>query len=219
MNLTGNLNTIRRRWHAISTWWRRIPLRVRLGAVVAVVAVAGLIWQQDNRVDTGTETAAQSSTSSSPTPTPNDDADGSDSSSASGTYSDPDPGTLPAPDATVDGARATSERFAKNFGTPNGNFDDWYARISPELSPQLQEQYRLTDIRNITQSPLTAVLGPVSQLPGSMSFRANYADGSGIEIRVEMGVEGWKVINVLPVAGASGPPAVEAPPAAASPGA
>jgi hypothetical protein len=101
--------------------------------------------------------------------------------------------------ASQDAARATAQRFATNFGTPNGNRDDWLARIAPDVSAQLAEQYRLTDIRNVTQADVTSVDGPVRQEPGTLSFDVDYSDGSRIEIRLETGTEGWKVINVVPL--------------------
>ena len=106
------------------------------------------------------------------------------------------PPTITTDAASQDAARATAQRFATNFGTPNGNRDDWLARICPDVSAQLAEQYRLTDIRNVTQADVTSVDGPVRQEPGTITFDVDYSDGSRIEIRLETGTEGWKVINV-----------------------
>ena len=55
------------------------------------------------------------------------------------------------------------------------------------MSAQLAELYRLTDIRNVTQEP------------GTITVDVDYSDGSRIEIRLETGTEGWKVINVVPL--------------------
>ena len=109
------------------------------------------------------------------------------------------PPTLTADAASQDAARAAAQRFATNFATPNGNRDDWLARISGDVSDQLAEQYRLTDIRNVTQADVTSVDGPVRQEPGTITFDVDYSDGSRIEIRLEAGTEGWKVIDVLPL--------------------
>ena len=188
--------------------WRRVPLRIRVGVLVGVIAVAGLMFQHHTHTEQlGGRAATPQVTSSATTPAnpaqvgaaPPDDG-GADTS-----VGQTAPPTV-VPDASVDAARATAQRFATNFASPNGNFDDWLARISPDLSAQLQEQYRLTDIRNVTQATVAAVSGPVSQLPGTMAFQVTYSDGSRIEIRVEMGVEGWKVINVLPLNSASPTP-------------
>ena len=65
------------------------------------------------------------------------------------------------------------------------------------MSAQLAEQYRLTDIRNVTQADVTSVDGPVRQEPGTLTFDVDYSDGSRIEIRLETGTEGWKVITGL----------------------
>ena len=46
---------------------------------------------------------------------------------------------------------------------------------------------------------MTSVDGPVRQEPGTITFDVDYSDGSRIEIRLETGTEGWKVINVLPL--------------------
>ena len=116
----------------------------------------------------------------------------------------PPVGQLPPPTITTDAAsqdaaHATAQRFATNFGSPNGNRDDWLARICPDVSAQLAELYRLTDIRNVTQADVTSVDGPVRQEPGTITFDVDYSDGSRIEIRLETGTEGWKVINVAPL--------------------
>ena len=75
------------------------------------------------------------------------------------------PPTLAADAASQDAARAAAQRFATDFATPNGNRDDWLARICGDVSDQLAEQYRLTDIRNVTQADVTSVDGPVRQEP------------------------------------------------------
>ena len=205
-------NAMRSGWWRLRAWWGRVPLRVRLGVAIGVIAVAGLVWQHDNHIDTANSRGRP--TASAPVTTVGA-AVTEAAPPGDGSLADPSVGQaeLPTavPDASVDTARATAERFATNFASPNGNFDDWLARISPDVSAQLAEQYRLTDIRNVTQATVQSMTGPLNQLPGTMAFQVAYSDGSRVEIRVEMGTEGWKVINVLPLNTAAPSPAVAAP--------
>ncbi len=174
----------------VMAWWRRIPRRAQLGLAVAVLAVAALAWQHHSH----------------PTAKPHDVAPPA-AAAAPRAGSAPDLGDAPAVGQLAPptigpsdaAARAAARRFATNFAIPNGNRDDWLARISGDVSAQLAEQYRLTDIRNVTQADVTSVDGPVRQEPGTMTFDVDYSDGSGIEIRLEAGTDGWKVINVLPL--------------------
>ena len=178
----------------IAAWWPRIPRRALLGVAVALTAVAALAWQHHS------DAAAKPHHEQRP-------AASAPASPAAGAPSDaaaPPVGQLAAADdhpdaASQDAAHATAQRFATNFGSPNGNRDDWLARICPDVSAQLAEQYRLTDIRNVTQADVTSVDGPVRQEPGTITFDVDYSDGSRIEIRLETGTEGWKVINVVPL--------------------
>jgi hypothetical protein len=208
--------SLRARWWRLRGWVRRIPPRIRLGVVVAIVAMAGLFWQNTSHVDarSGHHHQQRPTASAAPTPAP-------ETAAAPGEYfgDNPNVGQLPAPTvapqvASIDAARAVAQRFSTNFGSPNGNRDDWLARISPDTSAQLMEQYRLTDIRNVTQAAVQSVDGPLNELPGAAAFHATYSDGSQIEIRVEIASDGWKVVNVLPVT-TEGLPAV--PPATPAP--
>jgi hypothetical protein len=178
----------------VRSWWRRLPARIVLGAGVAVVAIAGLAWQHyHQQVSTGHAQPPQP-TVSAPSP----------AVPGPGDLGDTSVGQLDPPTVTLDAnsaadARVVVTRFATNFGSPNGNRDDWLARISPDVSAQLVEQYRLTDIRNVTQAAMTAVDGPVRQEPASLDFDVTYDDGSRIEVDVETGPDGWKAINVVPL--------------------
>lgn len=179
--------------------WRRIALRTRMGLLIAVVAIAGLAWQHNSDSETAAprpdQQAAQDGEIN------HDGHDHDHDGHALGEYQ-PDPRELAAPpDFSPEAARVTAERFATNFASPNGNRDDWLARICPDVSMQLAEQYRLTDIRNVTQADVTSVDGPVRQEPGAMTFDIGYSDGSRIDIRLAAGADGWKVINVLPLTG------------------
>ena len=157
--------------------WRRIPLRTRMGLLIAVVAIAGLAWQHNS----GGETAA---------PRPDQQAaqdgeinhdDHDHGGHALGEYQ-PDPSELPAPpDFSPEAARVTAERFATNFASPNGNRDDWLARISGDVMPELLDQYRLTDIRNVPQATVAQVNGPMAADPAVPTFQVAYSDGSSVE--------------------------------------
>ncbi|ORX14136.1 hypothetical protein [Mycobacterium xenopi] len=201
MNKHSSL-TVRR----LRAWMRRVPARTRPGVVVALIALAGLFWQHHNHIEQ--HTTGPQHQAASPSTLPRAD---------SGEFGDhPDVGQLPAPTvapqaASMDAARAVAQRFATNFGSPNGNRDDWLARIEPEVSEQLMEQYRLTDIRNVNQAAVTSVAGPLDELPGAAAFRATYSDGSQIEIRLETAADGWKVVNVLPLSSQTAPSTPSAP--------
>lgn len=197
MTMNNAMNSLRRSWFTFRTTVGRWPMHRKIGVIVAIAAVAGLVWI-DYTNSHNTDPAAPTQASASATPTDTEDTTDQDDTAA-GTYQVPGNGTVPVPDASVDAARSTAERFATNFGSPNGNFDDWYARISPDISLQLREQYRLTDIRNVAQNTIKTLTGPLNQLPGTMAFDVTYSDSSRMEVRVEMGVEGWQVINVLPL--------------------
>ena len=180
----------------IAAGWQRIPRRVLLGVAVALAAIAALAWQHHSGAATKAHNeqrpAAGAPALPPPAISPSDAAVPPVGQLAPPTITSDDP-------ASQDAARATAQRFATNFGSPYGNRDDWLARIAPDVSAQLAEQYRLTDIRNVTQADVTSVDGPVRQEPGTLSFDVAYSDGSRIEIRLETGTEGWKVINVVPL--------------------
>lgn len=204
--------------HQPRRWWQRIPRRVLLGLAVAVLAIGALVWQHYN-----SPTAQQPAT---PPPTTSTTAGPPPTASVSPNLGDDPnveqlpPATLSATDpAAEDAARATAQRFATNFATPNGNREDWLARITPDVSLQLARQYRLTDIRNVTQAAVTDVTGPVRQAPGTATFDVGYDDGSRIEIQLETGTEGWKVIDVRPLSAEGGAATADAPeePAPAAP--
>lgn len=181
----------------VMAWWRRVPRRAHLGLAVAVLAIAALAWQHHSHAaakphDVAPPTAATAAPAPGSAPEMGD-------APAVGQLAPP---TIDPSDAAAqDAGRAAAKRFATNFATPNGNRDDWLARISCDVSAQLAEQYRLTDIRNVTQADVTSVDGPVRQEPGTITFDVNYSDGSRIEIRLEAGAENRKVINVLPLTG------------------
>jgi hypothetical protein len=172
--------------------------------IVAVIAVAGLTFEHHSHTE---ELAGRASSSqSAPAPAP-----------AAGDYGDqPDQQQLPAPTvapqaASMDAARVVAQRFATNFATPNNNRDDWLARIGADVSPQLREQYQLTDIRNVNQATVTALVGPLDMLPGAVAFRASYSDGSQIDMHLELALDGWKVVNVVPVRAEGGGPGGDQP--------
>lgn len=184
---------LRRRWWQLRTWWKRCSRGLRLGIVIGTIAVAGLAWQ--HYTSPGKPTAEQSADQ----PAVELPSGEFDAGHAHGEFQ-PDPTDMPPPpDYSPEAARATTERFATNFATPNGNLDDWLARITPDVSDQLAEQYRLTDIRNVAQTTVVSVEGPVNALAPLPAFRVNYGDGSRVEITVEMDIAGWKVASVVPL--------------------
>lgn len=73
-------------------------------------------------------------------------------------------------------------------------------RGSPDLLPDLQNQYRMTDIRNVPQAAVTAVAGPITQAAVGMTFEVSYSDNSRIVVGVDMADSGWKVATVVPAA-------------------
>ncbi|MEW2484208.1 hypothetical protein AB0876_31945 [Mycobacterium sp. NPDC049093] len=191
--------------------WRQIPGRTRLGMLVAAVAIAGLAWQHYTTqapVAGDQHSVAESS----------DDAlaghdhaghDHGDDGHAHGEYQ-PDPATMaPPPDYSPEAARITVERFASNFASPNGNHDDWLTRIGEDVMPELLDQYRLTDVRNIPQTVVTQVNGPMASNPAAPTFEVGFGpsgdastgfgDGGRLEVTLEMDLTGWKVSSVIPV--------------------
>lgn len=193
--------------------WRRIPVRARMGALIAAIAVAGLTWQYYTAEDVAPNTEQVDS----------GDIDheghdhGPEDGHALGEYQ-PDPSELPPPpDFSPEAARVTAERFASNFASPNGNRDDWLARIAPDVMPELLDQYRLTDIRNIPQASVARVDGPVASDPAVATFQVTYTDGSSVEATLEMAIDGWKVSTVIPIERQIPPP--DAPPPGPAPAA
>lgn len=179
--------------------WRRIPARTRMGAIIAVMAVAGLAWQHHNDV---TETSAapsaqQHAASTAPTPT--------ERPALSDTPMPSDSPTTPV-DVSSAAARTAAERFAANFATPNGDRDGWLARLSTDVSPELLGQYQSTDIATVPQTAVSQVTGPMGADPAVATFQIDYADGSRLEATLELGETGWKVSSVIPVEH-SAPPA------------
>ena len=178
----------------IAAWWPRIPRRALLGVAGALAAVAALVWQHHSDAAAKPHHEQRSAASAPASP-----AGRRTKRCRAPPVGQLAPPTITTDAASQDAAHATAQRFATNFGSPNGNRDDWLARICPDVSAQLAEQYRLTDIRNVTQADVTSVDGPVRQEPGTITFDVDYSDGSRIEIRLETGTEGWKVINVVPL--------------------
>jgi hypothetical protein len=175
--------------------WRRIPLRTRMGLLIAVVAIAGLAWQHYSSVETAAPGSDQLAAQEGEINHDGHDHDGH----ALGEYQ-PDPSELPPPpDFSPEAARVTAERFATNFASPNGNRDDWLARISPDVMPELLDQYRLTDIRNVPQATVAQVNGPMTADPAVPTFQVAYSDGSSVEATLEMAIGGWKVSSVVPL--------------------
>ncbi|OJZ66755.1 hypothetical protein BRW65_26820 [Mycobacterium paraffinicum] len=213
MSMSTQQRSLRARWWRLRWRVRRVPLRIRLGVIAGIVAVAGLCWQYStHHGDADASERHQQRPAASATPAPAPAAPPPD-------YGDnPEVGQLPAPTvapqlASIDAARALAARFATNFASPNDNHDDWLARISPDVSQQLIEQYRLTDIRNVPQAAVSSLDGPLDELPGAVAFRATYNDGTQIEIRLALAADGWKVANVVPVNSDTAPA-----PASPSPG-
>ncbi|QNJ89959.1 hypothetical protein HZU40_00425 (plasmid) [Mycolicibacterium fluoranthenivorans] len=184
--------------------WRRIPRRAQLGLAVAALAVAALAWQHHSATATPHDVAPPAAAAAAPAPGSAPDLG---DAPTVGQLAPPTIG--PSDPAAQDAARATVQRFATNFATPNGNRDDWLARITGDVSAQLAEQYRLTDIRNVTQADVTSVDGPVHQEPGTITFDVDYSDGTRIEIRLEASTDGWNVINVLPLTSLGVRPALD----------
>lgn len=178
--------------------WRQIPRRTRLGVVIAVVAITGLLWQHYNAPQSlSTQDRQQNAAAS----TEHDHLGHGheDDGHAYGEYQ-PDPAALaPPPDFSPEAARTTVERFASNFASPNGNHDDWLTRISSDVMPELLNQYRLTDIRNVPQAKVVQVSGPVTRDLAAPAFQVSYSDGSRIEATVAMDITGWKVSSVVPL--------------------
>lgn len=177
--------------------WSRIPLRARMGLLVAVVAIAGLAWQhhygEPAAPPAPQEQAAEEGAIN------HDGHDHGEDGHAHGEYQ-PDPSELPPPpDFSPEAARVTAERFATNFASPNGNRDDWLARVTPDVMPELADQYRLTDIRNLPQAAVTQVSGPLTGDAAAPTFQVDYSDGTRVETTLEMDISGWKVSTVVPV--------------------
>lgn len=203
--------------------WQRLSSRARIAMVVAAVAIAGLCWQHY-----GNPTPAQQA----PAPPAATDTGTAIASAhdheghALGEYQ-PDPADLPPPpDFSPEAARHTVARFAANFAAPQDDRDQWLARLTPDVMPELADQYRLTDIRNVPAATVAQVRGPLRPDPVAPTFEVAYSDGSAVEATVAMATSGWKVATVVPVqlstaAGAAPEPepAVSAPPPAADPGA
>jgi hypothetical protein len=197
---------------AVWAWWRGLPGRIRLAAVVAVIAVTGLIWQYGPEPGGHTQRGAAAPTSTTANP-----ALGRAPASAETGACEPDPsscagsmpwataGAVPAPvplppvDFNPADARTVAQRFATNFADPGTSREDWLARITPDLSPGLVDQYRLTSYANVINSALDSVSDAQNPGSGAVSFTAAYRDGDRIEIRLSGGIEGWKVVAVLPI--------------------
>ena len=194
-----------KRWWQARIWWRRLSHGLKLGIVIGGIAVAGLVWQHYTAADMPAreQVAEQPSTDEQ---AGEDLHAGHDHDGHAHDEFQPDPTDLPPPpDYTTEAAHALTERFAANFASPNGNLQDWLARITPDVSEQLAGQYRLTDIRTIPQATVVSVIGPVSNQAASPVFEVAYSDGSRVQITVDMDIEGWKVGTVVPLDAATEP--------------
>ena len=83
--------------------------------------------------------------------------------------------------------------------------------------PELLDQYRLTDIRNVPQATVAHVNGPMAADPAVPTFQITYSDGSSVETTLEMAIGGWKVSSVVPVDSPAGPAGPVPSPAAPEP--
>lgn len=207
--------------------WRAVPVRAKMGVLIALLALVGLTWQHYG----GSTSPGPASRPAAATPAVSPDVGDThdhggdiadDDGHARGEYQLPDSGGAPpqgpvapqAVDLSVGAAKATAERFAGNFASPGGDREGWLARISPDVVPDLQSQYRMTDIRNVPQAAVIVVDGPLDQTPTGMTFEVGYNDGTRIAVGVEMADTGWKVCTVVPaaVAAPSAAPGVVADP-------
>lgn len=148
------------------------------------------------------------------TPTPTQPASTASGPSAPAADA-PLPGTGTPPDTSLAAAHATIERFARNFASPNGDHSDWLQRISGDVMPELLEQYRLTDIRNLPQATVAATTAVASDtVPSTYQvLQIQYSDGFRMEVVAEITAQGWKVSTVEPVESPPPPtPAVAGPP-------
>lgn len=184
--------------------WRQIPGRTRLGMAIAIVAIAGLIWQHDVAQESaGDQAAAAPAAAHSGAADPDAHSHAEETAAA--------PATV-----TPDDARITATRFASNLASPNANHDNWVARLTPDTKADLLAQYQSADITTVTQTSVTQVNGPMSTDPSVPTFAVSYADGSRIQVTLELDGTGWKVSSVVPVSPAAGPDS--AAPAPAAPG-
>lgn len=168
--------------------WRQIPGRIRLGAAIAIVAIAGLIWQHDAAGDAAGNQA------------PTHSAENPQHAQAQAEETAAAPATV-----TPDDARITATRFASNLASPNGSHDDWVKRLTPDTKADLLAQYQSTDITTVAQTSVTQVNGPMSTDPSVPTFAVSYGDGSRIQVTLELDASGWKVSSVVPVSPAAGP--------------
>lgn len=181
--------------------WRQIPGRIRLGAAIAIVAIAGLIWQHDAAGDAAGNQA------------PTHSAENPQHAQAQAEETAAAPATV-----TPDDARITATRFASNLASPNGSHDDWVKRLTPDTKADLLAQYQSTDITTVAQTSVTQVNGPMSTDPSVPTFAVSYGDGSRIQVTLELDATGWKVSSVVPVSPAAGPDTAPAVPAVAASG-
>lgn len=186
---------------ALRLRWRQIPGRTRMGMMLAVIAMAGLAWQHYTGGEAVSPAADTRTVVSGQDMHEHEHSHSHDmgEDAAAGEYQ-PDPSELvPRLDLSPEAARAAAERFATNFAAPNANRDDWLARISPDVVPDLLDQYRTTDIRNLPQAAVVDLTGPLPGDPATPSFHVAYSDGTNVELRLEMSGGGWQVATVLPL--------------------
>lgn len=137
--------------------WRQISSRTRLGMAIAIVAIAGLIWQHD-AAEVGRQPGAAA-----PVPARSVDAAAGAAGHAEETAAAPVTVTPTTPGSPPHGSRRT--------WLPNGNHDNWVARLTPDTKADLLAQYQSADIATVTQAAVTQVNGPMSTDPSVPTFR------------------------------------------------
>ncbi|MCH9731976.1 MAG: hypothetical protein K0U84_20265 [Actinomycetia bacterium] len=177
--------------------WRQIPTRTRVGIAIAVIAIAGMSWQHYFSAPVAPQLTGEAAVAS-------EIALGGH---AIGEYQPEADQMPPAPDFSSEAARATVVRLATNFASPQGGGGQWLAAISADVMPELADQYRLTDLRNVDQARVLGVRGPLGTDWAAPTFAVDYSNGSTVEITAEMAITGWKVSTVVPV----DPPAESSP--------
>ena len=129
--------------------WRRIPLRTRMGLLIAVVAIAGLAWQHYSSVETTAPESDQQAAQEGEINHDGHDHDGH----ALGEYQ-PDPSELPPPpDFSPAAARVTAERFATNFAFPNGGAESFSRSLRVKAAALPTSSATASTIRAIRPTP------------------------------------------------------------------
>ncbi|SKT85384.1 hypothetical protein [Mycobacteroides abscessus] len=188
------MRTLRTTWQR----WRQIPARKRWAVIVLIVACGGMFWSYQTEQRINATIAAQERENT------------AIETAEYGTETDGTLGPDYVPNSDDGIVQQIVARFATNLVASPAGSREWWERIAPDITDQLHEQYQRTDIPEIARTAVMSIAKERgNQAPNSRDFNVAYADGTRVDIHLELCPTGWKVAAVNPLTPRHEPPQTE----------